>query len=106
MGKKHRIGDQPRHRHDPPSGGAVENIAEPAKIRDAARGDAERAEPVEIFAAGAPDQQLLLALEQQPPDRVLLLAVALPILLDRKIRGRLAARSSLINLSALALLLK
>ena len=41
------------------------------------------AQPVEILAAGAPGQQPLLPLEQQAPDRVLLLAVARPVLLDR-----------------------
>src|SRR6202011_5341886 len=46
----------------------------------------ERAEPVEKLTAGAANQQPLLAFEQEPPDRVLFLAVILPILLDRKIR--------------------
>ena len=88
IGEEHRIGDEARHRHDPPPGGACEHIAQPAEIRDAAGGDAKRAEPLEIFLAGPPDQQLLLALEQQPPDRVLFLAVTAPVLRDRKIRGR------------------
>src|SRR5207302_5842264 len=66
-----------------PPGRPVENVAERVKIRNAASRYAETLQPVEIFIAGAVDQQPLLALEQQSPDRVLVLAVIRPVLRDR-----------------------
>ena len=45
----------------------------------------EALQTIEIFAAGAALQELLLALEQEPPDGVLILAIAGPVLLDRMI---------------------
>src|SRR6266446_2347343 len=86
MSEENVVRDEPGHRHDLPAGGAVENIAEPSKIRNPVRRHPEPAEPVEIFAAGAPDQQPLLPLKQQSPDRVFLFAIGLPVLLDCKIR--------------------
>ena len=89
MRKEHRVRDETRNRHDTPPGRAAEYVVKPAEIGNTARGDTQRTQPVEIFVAGAADQQLLLALEQQPPDCVLLLAVTLPILLHRKVGGRI-----------------
>jgi hypothetical protein len=79
------VGDKARDCDDPPPGGGVENIAQPPKIRDPIRRQTKPAEPVEELAAGAPDQQALLSLEEQPPDRVLFVAVGAPVLLYRKI---------------------
>ena len=97
MGEEHIVGNQAGHRDDPPAGRAVEDVAQSAEIRDPVRRNPEPAEPVEILAAGAADQQPLLALEQQPPDRVLFLAVILPILLDRKSELK-SCRTSAIDL--------
>src|SRR5205085_7210214 len=72
-------------RGDAPAGGAVENVAEPAEIRDAVGRNPKALQTIEIFAAGAALQELLLALEQEPPDGVLILAIAGPVLLDRMI---------------------
>ena len=80
--EKHVVGHQPRHCGDAPAGRPVENVAEPSEIGDAAGGDAEPGQAVQVLAAGAVDQQPLLALEQQAPDRMLFLAVSRPILLD------------------------
>ena len=37
MGKEHIVRDKPGHCHDPPPGGGLEDIAEPAEIRDPVR---------------------------------------------------------------------
>ena len=100
MGEEHIVRHEPGHRDDPPPGRGVENIAQAAEIGNPVGGDAEPAEPVEILAAGASDEQPLLPLEQQPPDRVLLLAVLVPVLLDRKIAIG-SCRVSVIDLSEL-----
>src|SRR5208282_4899260 len=81
MGEENVVRDEARHRDDPPPGGSVENIAEAPEIGNAVGRDAKPAQPFEIFATGAPDQQALLSFEQQSPDRVLLFAIALPVLL-------------------------
>ena|SRR5437762_705631 len=83
--EKHIVGHQAGHRGDAPAGGAVENVAEPAEIRDAVGRNPKALQTIEIFAAGAALQELLLALEQEPPDGVLILAIAGPVLLDRMI---------------------
>ena len=85
IGEENIVRHEAGHCHDPPPGRGVENFAQSPEIRDPVGGDPERAEPVEKLSAGATGEQPLLAFEQQPPDRVLLLAVLLPILLDRKI---------------------
>src|SRR5947208_1485334 len=85
IGKENLVRNQAGHRDDPPAGRGVEHFAQSSEIGDPVRGDPERAEPAEKLTTGAADQQPLLAFEQQPPDRVLFLAVILPILLDRKI---------------------
>src|SRR5215469_15588629 len=79
MGEENVIRNKTRHRHDPPPGGAVENIAQAAEIRDAARRHVEAIKTFKIFAARPPDQPALLSLEQQPPDRVFLLAIPSPV---------------------------
>src|SRR5438034_8012679 len=86
MSEENVVRDEARDRHDSPAGGAVENIAEPSEIWNPVRRHPEPAEPVEIFAAGAPDQQPLLPFKQQSPDGVFLFAIGLPVLLDGKIR--------------------
>src|SRR6202035_5186492 len=91
--KKHIFGPQPRYRRDAPAGGAVENVAEPAEIRDPMGRDAKALQAVEIFPAGPPVQQLLLALEQQPPDGVLVFGIGRPVLLDRMIPQAAAHRA-------------
>jgi hypothetical protein len=48
-------------------------------------GDAKPVQAIEVFAAGAPLQKFLLALEQKTPDGVLVLSIGRPVLLDRVI---------------------
>ncbi len=103
VGEEHIVGHEARHCDNSPAGGAIEDVAEPPEIRDAAVGlqptglsrgrDAEALQPVEIFAAGAACQQPLLAFEQEPPDGVLVLGIGRPVLLDRVIRPSLAHRA-------------
>ncbi len=83
--KKHVVGNQPRHRDDAPPGHPVEDVAEAAEIGNPACGNPKALQPIEIFPTGAARQQALLALEQQAPDRVLVLAVIPPVLLDEVI---------------------
>src|SRR5436305_12880061 len=92
--EEYRIRHEPRHRDDAPPGRAVEDAAQFAEIGDALGGDFEAVQPVEVRGAGAADQQSLLPLEQQPPDRVLLSAVIGPVLLDDKLGGRIAHRGA------------
>src|SRR5690242_13440964 len=85
MREENIVGDKPRHRNDPPSGGSVENVIEVPKIRDAICRDTEPGKPLEVLPASTSDQKALLAFEQKSPDSVLLLAIHLPVLLDRTI---------------------
>src|SRR5215472_14884061 len=84
-GEEDVIGDQTGHRQDLPPSGGVEHLVQPAEIRDPVGGDPEPAQSIEKFTARTPDQQPLLALEEQPPDRVLFLTIILPMLRYRKI---------------------
>src|ERR1051326_6398243 len=91
-GEKHVVRHEPWSGNNAPAGRASENVAEPAKIRNAVRGDTELLEAIEVFAAGAPLEQFLLTLEQQAPDRVLVLGIGLPVLLDCMVRQPAAHR--------------
>ena len=82
MGEENIVGDKARHRNDPPSGGTVENVVEAAKIWDALCRDTEPGKSLEVFPAGTSGQETLLAFEQKLPDRMLLSAILLPVLLD------------------------
>src|ERR1043166_234031 len=68
-GQKPIVRHEPWPRNNAPAGRAIENVAEPAKIRNAVRGDTELLQATEVFAAREPLGQFLLALEQQAPNR-------------------------------------
>src|SRR5580700_733630 len=91
--EKHVVGHQARYRDDAPAGGSIEDVAQPAKIRNAACGHAEPLQPAEIFGAGSAGKQALLPLEQVAPDGVLVVGVARPVLLDRVLRQNVAHRA-------------
>jgi hypothetical protein len=74
--------DEAWHRHHFPAGQPPQALIHARKVRYAFRADAERCKPVEIFLADMPFQGLLLAFEQDAPDRVVLAGVALPALVD------------------------
>src|SRR6516164_5956404 len=85
MSEENVVRDEAPYRDDAPPRSSVESIVEAPEIGNAVGCNAEPAQPFEIFAAGALDQQTLLSFEQQSPARVLLFAIGLPVLLDGKI---------------------
>ena len=92
-GEENVVRHEPGHRDDAPAGRAVENVAEPAEIGNAVGGNPEPAGARREIRGRRAVEQPLLALEQQPPDRVLFLGIGLPVLLDRIVRQPVAHRA-------------
>ena len=63
MSEENVVRDETRYRDDTPPRSSVENIVEALKIGNAVGRDAKPAQPFEIFAAGAGEQQALLPFE-------------------------------------------
>ena len=74
------VGDEPRHRHHRPAGAAEQPLVQLAELGHAGMAEAQDLEALLERVHGAAGERLLLAREQQVPDRMLLGAERLPIL--------------------------
>src|SRR5262249_28060281 len=93
-GEEHIVRNESRHCDDAPTGRAIEDVAEPAKIGDAMGRDAQAPQTLEILAASPVLQKVLLALEQEAPNGVFVIAIGVPVLLDRVGRQPAAHRAA------------
>ena len=78
-----------------PAGQTPEPGIHPLEIGHAFGADAERFQPVQIFAADMPFKGLALPLEQHPPDGMVLDAIALPGLVDDAVFNRLCGQNGM-----------
>ena len=85
------LGDQAGHRDHGPAGARAEPRVEVAEFGDAGPVDAQHVQPFLEGADVAAGQRLLLALEEDVPDRMLLGGQRVPILRDGPV-GRGAGR--------------
>src|SRR6266480_3353027 len=56
-GEKHVVRHEAWYRNNAPARRAIEDVAEPAEIRNSVRGNTQLLETIEVFAAGAPFEQ-------------------------------------------------
>src|SRR5207248_9271707 len=91
--EKYIVRHEPPHRDNVPSGRAIQDVAEQAEIGNAVGRHTQALQTVEILTASPAFQKLLLALEQETPNGVLVLAISVPVLLDRMVRQPAAHRA-------------